>query len=57
MIIFSSKGLANLASRMVMSIPFLDNISDAFLHSSNLVPKLKIAILFPSVTILPFPNS
>ena len=57
MINFSSKGLANLASIIVISIPFLNNISDAFLHSSNLVPKFKIAAYFPSLIILPFPIS
>ena len=57
MINFSSKGLANLASIIVMSIPLLDNISEAFLHSSNLVPKFRIATFFPSLIILAFPIS
>ena len=40
-----------------MSIPFFNKISDAFLHSSNLVPKFKIAAFFPSLITLPFPIS
>ena len=36
----SSKGLANLASIIVVEIPFAFNSSAATLHSSSLVPKL-----------------
>ena len=52
---FSSKGLANLASIIVQSIPFFKSCFDAFLHSSNLVPKFSNATFLPSLIILAFP--
>ena len=54
---FSSSGLTNLASAIVILIPFFFKLIDAFKHSFNLAPKLIIAIFFPSWIILPFPIS
>ena len=54
---FSSSGFANLASTIVHSTPFFESLSDAFLHSSSLVPKFNKATFFPSLIILPFPIS
>ena len=42
---------------MVNSIPFVDKISAAFLHSSNRAPRLMMAACFPDLTTLPFPIS
>ena len=42
---------------LLISIPFLSRVSEAFLHSSNLVPKFKIAAFFPSLIIRPLPIS
>jgi hypothetical protein len=45
---FSSNGFANLASTIEQFIPFFESRSDAFLHSSNLVPKLINTTFLPS---------
>ena len=45
---FSSSGLANLASTIVIITPYFFKFSDAFKHSFNLAPKLIIANFFPS---------
>ena len=54
---FSSKGFANLASTIVMSIPFFFKFSAAFKVSFNLAPKFKIANFFPSLITIDLPIS
>ena len=54
---FSSKGFENLASKILVVIPFFLRTSEAFLHSWSLAPKFKIATCLPVKIIFPFPIS